>query len=107
MTLFDDPIRRGRRLAWLAGAPIRSSLILLIRVYRVTLGGLFGGQCRFYPTCSNYGEEAIRVHGAIRGTLMAIWRVARCGPFTSGGVDHVPPSSMHETYDSVIQGVSR
>ena len=80
------------RIAWKAGAPARLALLGLIRVYRVTLSGWLGGQCRFYPTCSHYAEDAIRMHGALRGTLMAAWRIARCGPFTRGGVDHVQAS---------------
>ena len=64
------------RIAWRAGAPARLALIGLIRLYRVTLSGWLGGQCRFYPTCSRYAEDAIRLHGAIRGTLMAAWRIA-------------------------------
>lgn len=96
-----------RRIAWTLGAPVRALLIALIRVYRVTLGGLLGGQCRFFPTCSVYAEEAVRAHGAIRGTLMSMWRVARCGPFTSGGVDHVPHSPRHEMYDVITHGAAR
>ena len=84
------------RIAWKAGAPARLALLGLIRLYRVTLSGWLGGQCRFYPTCSRYAEDAIRLHGALRGTLMAAWRIARCGPFTGGGVDHVPaPTPIH------------
>jgi uncharacterized protein len=64
----------------------------MIGVYRALLSGWLGGQCRFYPSCSRYAEEAIRVHGALRGTALASWRVLRCGPFTRGGVDHVPGS---------------
>ena len=90
------------RIAWKAGAPARLSLLGLIRLYRVTLSGWLGGQCRFYPTCSRYAEDAIRLHGAMRGMLMAAWRIARCGPFTRGGVDRVP-APMHATeYDAVI-----
>ncbi|HEV8057015.1 MAG TPA: membrane protein insertion efficiency factor YidD [Actinomycetota bacterium] len=74
----------------------------LIRVYRVTLSGWLGGQCRFYPSCSHYAENAIRMHGALRGTLMAAWRIARCGPFTRGGVDHVPAPTRFTGYDAVI-----
>ena len=59
------------RVAWKAGAPARLALLGLIRLYRVTLSGWLGGQCRFYPTCSRYAEDAIRLHGAMRGTLMA------------------------------------
>ncbi|MFM7717881.1 MAG: membrane protein insertion efficiency factor YidD [Actinomycetota bacterium] len=96
-------MRALRDLTWRAGAPVRLALLALVRTYRVTLGGLTGGQCRFYPTCSMYAEEAIRVHGAFRGTLMSTWRVLRCGPFTAGGVDPVPRSRRHGSYDEVIQ----
>jgi len=90
------------RIAWKAGAPARLALLGLIRLYRVTLSGWLGGQCRFYPTCSRYAEDAIRLHGAMRGTLMAAWRIARCGPFTAGGVDHVPAPARPPGYDAVI-----
>ena len=46
--------------------------------------------CRFYPSCSRYGFEAIRKHGAIKGSLLAGWRVLRCNPFNPGGFDPVP-----------------
>ncbi len=82
----------AREVAWALGAPARLALVSLIRLYRATLSGWLGGQCRFYPSCSAYAEEAVGRHGAIRGALLAAWRVARCGPFTEGGVDHVPPS---------------
>ena len=91
------------------GTPVRVLLIGLIRVYQVTLSGWLGGQCRFFPTCSRYAEQAIRTHGAIRGTALAAWRLARCGPLTKGGVDHVPPRrSRGREYDVVItQGGAR
>jgi putative membrane protein insertion efficiency factor len=76
---------------WIAGAPARFVLVALVKAYRATLSGWLGSQCRFYPTCSGYAEDAIRTHGALRGSLMSAWRIARCGPFTDGGVDHVPP----------------
>ncbi len=87
----DLVVTRLRRFLWVAGAPVRASLLGLIGLYRVTLSSWLGGQCRFYPTCSAYAAEAIRTHGAARGTVLAVWRLLRCGPFTSGGVDHVPP----------------
>lgn len=90
------------RIAWRAGAPARLALLGLIRLYRVTLSGWLGGQCRFYPTCSRYAEDAIRLHGAMRGMLMAAWRIARCGPFTRGGVDRVPAPRHMTKYDAVI-----
>jgi putative membrane protein insertion efficiency factor len=88
---------RARRAWWIAGAPFRAVLIGAIRVYRVTLSGWLGGQCRFYPTCSHYGEEAIRTHGALKGSVMATWRVLRCNPFGAGGVERVPPPRVYET----------
>lgn len=97
-------MRHLRAVAWTAGAPLRGALIVLIRVYRYLLSGSLGGQCKFHPTCSRYAEEAIRVHGAFRGTLLATWRILRCGPFTDGGVDPVPPRrDRHARYDGIIQ----
>lgn len=95
-------MRRIRDVAWTLGTPLRVLLIGLIRLYQVTLSGWLGGQCRFSPTCSRYAEQAIRTHGAVRGTALAAWRIARCGPFTRGGVDHVPPRRSGNEYDVVI-----
>lgn len=89
-------------MVWTAGSPVRIALVALISMYRATLSGWLGGQCRFYPSCSRYAEQAIRVHGAVKGSAMAIWRIARCGPFTDGGVDHVPPKRASE-YEAVPQ----
>jgi len=88
-----------RRAAWSAGAPVRAVEIGLIRLYRATLSGWLGGQCRFYPTCSHYAEDAIRERGALRGTAMAAWRILRCNPFGKGGIDHVRTG---KPYDEVI-----
>jgi uncharacterized protein len=91
-----------RRVVWFLGTPARSVSIGLIRLYRATLSSSLGGQCRFYPSCSHYAEDAIQIHGAIKGWGLAAWRIARCGPFTRGGVDHVPSRpSGHREYDAV------
>jgi uncharacterized protein len=90
------------RMLRTAGAPLRALEIGLIRAYRATLSGWLGGQCRFYPTCSRYAEEAIRTRGALKGTALTAWRVLRCNPFGSGGVDRVPPSRR---YDAVTPTV--
>jgi uncharacterized protein len=69
----------------------RMPLLFLIRAYQATFSkSLPSGSCRFYPTCSHYGYQAIYKHGAIKGTLLAIWRVLRCNPFNPGGFDPVP-----------------
>ena len=81
-----------RRAIRAAGAPVRALEIGLIRVYRAALSGWLGGQCRFYPTCSHYAEEAIREYGAVRGTVLAAWRILRCNPFGAGGIDPGPES---------------
>ena len=65
-------------------------LILLIKGYRMILSPIMGGQCRFYPTCSCYTEEAIRQHGALRGSWLGLRRIARCHPWHAGGIDPVP-----------------
>jgi uncharacterized protein len=95
-----------RRALWTVGAPARLGVIALIHVYRVTLSGWLGGQCRFYPSCSHYAEDAIRVHGVVKGSALAVWRIARCGPFTAGGVDHVPPRRAQQ-YEAVIRSEAR
>jgi hypothetical protein len=59
-------------------------------VYIVFLSPFFGGACKFYPSCSRYGYEAIARHGAWRGSVLAIKRLLRCRPFTKGGFDPVP-----------------
>jgi putative membrane protein insertion efficiency factor len=97
-------VRQVRSVCRALGAPLRWVLIGLLRVYGVTLSGWLGGQCRFYPSCSRYAEEAIRSHGAVKGTGLAIWRVLRCNPFGAGGVEHIPD---HPAYDSTIHGAGR
>ncbi len=68
-------------------------LIGSITLYRWTLAWLLGGQCRFYPSCSVYGAEAIRRHGAWRGVRLTVGRILRCHPWNPGGVDPVPHST--------------
>ncbi|OAB46419.1 membrane protein insertion efficiency factor YidD [Paenibacillus antarcticus] len=61
-----------------------------IVIYRKFISPLKPPTCRFYPTCSAYALEAIEVHGAARGTWLAVRRIAKCHPFHPGGVDLVP-----------------
>lgn len=69
----------------------RFVLLFLIRVYQKTVSpALPADTCRFYPSCSHYGYQAIYKYGAIKGGWMATWRVLRCNPFNPGGFDPVP-----------------
>jgi putative membrane protein insertion efficiency factor len=72
---------------------MKSVCLFLIRGYQAFLGPFLGGNCRFYPSCSHYAAEAIERHGARRGTALAVHRLLRCHPFSSGGVDLVPEES--------------
>ena len=72
------------------------SLLLrgLVRLYQLTLAYFFVGACRFEPSCSTYAAEAVTRHGALKGSFLAAHRLCRCGPWTAGGYDPVPPSSL-------------
>jgi uncharacterized protein len=62
----------------------------MVRVYQWTVRPIIGSHCRFWPSCSEYAVEALRVHGAARGTVLAAKRILRCNPWHEGGVDPVP-----------------
>ncbi len=94
-----------RRALWIAGAPFRAILVAGIRLYRMTLSGWLSGQCRFYPSCSHYAEDAIRRRGAVRGSVLAGWRILRCNPFGEGGIDPVPGPLVGSSYDDLIHSV--
>jgi putative membrane protein insertion efficiency factor len=95
-------VKGVRRALWVAGAPMRAFEIGAIRLYRATLSGWLGGQCRFYPSCSHFAEEAVRIHGGIKGSGLGIWRILRCNPFGGGGVERVPPRHGPQ-YDSLTR----
>jgi uncharacterized protein len=79
-------------------------LLLFVRFYQVFLSPFFGGACKFYPSCSRYGYEAIAKHGAWRGSVLAVKRLLRCRPFTKGGFDPVP-GVVDEADASELQGL--
>lgn len=72
----------------------RRVLQLPVRAYQVGISPYTPPACRFYPVCSQYGIDAIRVHGAVKGLLLTSWRILRCNPFTRGGPDPVPAPGM-------------
>jgi uncharacterized protein len=104
---------RGRgvelRLKQRIGEPVRSAgkwaLLLFVRIYQVFLSPFFGGACKFYPSCSRYGYEAIARHGARRGSVLALKRLLRCRPFTKGGFDPVPDVVV-EAEQRELQGLT-
>jgi putative membrane protein insertion efficiency factor len=65
-----------------------------VRAYQYTLRPLLGANCRFEPSCSHYAIDALRAHGAARGSLLSARRILRCNPWTPGGDDPVPPPTM-------------
>ena len=80
--LRDLPINLGTLGRW--------PLLAFIRLYQLTISrALPTDTCRFYPSCSHYGYQAIYKYGFLKGSLMATWRVLRCNPFNPGGFDPV------------------
>ena len=71
---------------------MRKLLIGLIQVYRYLLSPVLGPSCRYLPTCSQYAQEAIEIHGVFRGSWLAIKRVGSCHPWHEAGYDPVPGS---------------
>ena len=65
-------------------------LLFLITLYQ-RIPGPWHSMCKFHPTCSEYAKQAIQIHGAFKGSLLALWRILRCNPFSKGGYDPVPP----------------
>jgi len=69
---------------------MKTLLLALIRLWQLTFSRVLPPTCRFYPSCSEYGYQAISRYGVIRGGWLAVRRVARCHPFNPGGYDPVP-----------------
>ena len=67
-----------------------SVLLALIWLYQRLLSPIFAGSCRFEPSCSQYAQQAVILHGALRGSLLTFWRLSRCQPLCRGGFDPVP-----------------
>lgn len=65
-------------------------LIVLIKFYKKYISPMKTTKCPYYPSCSDYGLECVKKHGAIKGGAMAAWRILRCNPLSKGGYDPVP-----------------
>lgn len=75
-----------RILKWIIG----NLFLLLIRIYQYFISPLFGASCRYFPSCSQYGMEAVRKYGPFKGGWLTIKRLVRCGPWGGHGHDPVP-----------------
>ncbi len=82
----------ARAISKLAAAATALGVLALLKAYKVLLSPLFTGSCRFYPSCSDYMAEAIRLHGPWRGVWLGCRRLLRCHPFGGHGIDPVPHS---------------
>ncbi len=69
-------------------------LIGLLKAYRLLISPLYGQVCRYHPSCSAYAVQAIQAYGILRGSLLAVWRVLRCNPWSHGGFDPVGAQTL-------------
>lgn len=98
-----EPARpRGARRVVLH-AP-REAVVLLLRLYQLTLSPLLGPVCRFAPSCSSYAVTAVRRYGVLRGGWLTARRLARCHPWNPGGWDPVPE---HDDEHDVLRRTRR
>lgn len=83
---------------------MRRLLIAVVRMYQLTLRPLVGHHCRFFPTCSDYAITALQKHGGMHGLRLALFRLARCHPFSPGGCDPVPEAAKDNRNDITHAG---
>ncbi len=69
---------------------MKTILVLIIRIYRIAVSPFLPPSCRFAPSCSHYGMEAVQKHGAFYGSWLTVKRLCKCHPFYPGGADPVP-----------------
>lgn len=88
--MLGEPAANRRRTGGKAGSGARWLALGPIVAYRRVVSPFLKPRCRFYPSCASYAEEAVRSHGALGGTVLAVRRVVKCHPFNPGGYDPVP-----------------
>ena len=80
-------------------------LTAIFRGYKRYISPLLPPACRYYPTCSSYAVTAVERYGALKGLLLAVWRILRCNPLFPGGIDYVPRQEDGETFRDVLRKV--
>lgn len=83
---------------------MRWGLIQVLRAYRAAISPLYGDVCRYHPSCSAYALEAVTTHGAARGGWFALRRLARCHPWSAGGLDPVPAAASRRIETRASRG---
>ncbi|MBQ7838634.1 MAG: membrane protein insertion efficiency factor YidD [Clostridia bacterium] len=78
---------------------MKKIMLAAIRFYQRHISPLFPPMCRYYPTCSQYAVDAIKIHGAFRGFFLALFRILRCNILFPGGYDPVPPKKHKHSED--------
>ncbi|WP_083444566.1 membrane protein insertion efficiency factor YidD [Herbaspirillum rhizosphaerae] len=81
---------------------MKTPLLLLLRAYKLGVSPYLGQNCRFYPSCSDYAAEAIRRHGAWKGSVLAGKRLCKCHPWHPGGLDPVPDSTTPDSSSPTV-----
>lgn len=72
-------------------------LLLIVRFYQVFISPLLGQNCRFFPSCSCYAHQALKQHGALKGSWLSLKRIVKCNPMHPGGIDEVPPTNKQKS----------
>lgn len=73
------------------GLPLETALVMVLRAYQLAVSPMLPARCKFHPSCSAYGVDALRTHGPAKGLLLSVARVCRCHPWQLGGINPVPP----------------
>jgi putative membrane protein insertion efficiency factor len=86
-------------------SPAQHVALWCLKGYKLLLSPLFAGSCRFLPSCSEYAREAVVTHGVVKGSWLAVRRLARCHPFGGSGLDSVPPHRTRHPSETDRQAV--
>ena len=81
---------------------LRELFLLPLHAYRAVISPNLAPRCKYYPSCSTYGVQAVRELGVIRGSIVAAWRVVRCNPFSHGGVDELAVRRLYGAHTHTL-----